>query len=48
MTEAKNEMRTKYRTTNWKAANAALKVRGSITMWLDEGTQWFVVPSGKR
>lgn len=27
--------RVKYRTTNWKAYNAALKARGELTIWLD-------------
>ncbi|MCK6403632.1 MAG: IS5/IS1182 family transposase, partial [Sphaerotilus natans subsp. sulfidivorans] len=31
MSEAKKK-RTKYRTTNWKAYNAALKARGALTM----------------
>ena len=26
--------RSKYRTTNWKAYNAALKARGDLTIWL--------------
>ena len=38
----------KYRTTNWKAYNAALKARGSLTMWLDRDMQWLASPSGKR
>jgi hypothetical protein len=25
----------KYRTTNWKAYNAALKARGSLLIWVD-------------
>ena len=28
--------RRKYRTTNWNAYNAALKVRGELTIWLDK------------
>jgi len=48
VTEAKNRQRSKYRTTNWKAYNAALKARGSLTMWLDHGMQWLGTPSGKR
>ena len=48
MTEAKNEKGTKYRTTNWKTYNAALKARGSLTMWLDQDMQWFGAASGKR
>ena len=27
--------RRKYRTTNWKAYNAALKARGDLSIWLD-------------
>jgi hypothetical protein len=46
--ETKNRQRSKYRTTNWKAYNAALKARGSLTMWLDAGMQWFGAPTGKR
>ena len=41
-------MRTKYRTTNWKAYNEALKARGSLTMWLDQDMQWLAEPNGKR
>ena len=47
MSEAKKK-RTKYRTTNWKAYNAALKARGALTMWLDREMQWLAAPSGKR
>lgn len=47
MSEAKKK-RTKYRTTNWKAYNAALKARGALTMWLDRDMQWLAAPSGKR
>ena len=38
--------RAKYRTTNWKAYNAALKARGALTMWLDRDMQWLAAPSG--
>lgn len=48
MTEAKSKPRTKYSTTNWKAYNAALKARGSLTLWLDERMQWLGKPNGKR
>ncbi|MCP1714091.1 hypothetical protein J2T36_003326 [Kerstersia gyiorum] len=48
MTEAKNKKRTKYRTTNWKEYNAALKARGSLTLWLDQSMQWLATPSGNR
>ena len=42
------KMRTRYRTTNWSQYNAALKARGSLTMWLDRGMPWLAEPSGKR
>jgi len=38
----------KYRTTNWKEYNAALKERGSLLVWLDEGMCWHGRPTGKR
>lgn len=38
----------RYRTTNWKAYNAALKARGDLTIWLDKDMQWLASPSGKR
>ena len=31
-----NEQRRKYRVTNWRAYNAALVARGSLTVWFDE------------
>ena len=37
-----------YRTTNWKQYNAALKARGSLTIWLDKSMSWFTAFSGKR
>lgn len=40
--------RVKYRTTNWKAYNAALKARGDLTIWLDKDMQWLAQPRGKR
>ncbi len=40
--------RRKYRTTNWKAYNAALKARGDLTIWLDKNMHWLAPPSGKR
>jgi hypothetical protein len=30
----------KYRTTNWKDYNMALKVRGSLLIWLDKDMCW--------
>ena len=38
----------RYRTTNWKQYNAALKARGSLTVWLDKRMTWFAAASGKR
>ena len=40
--------RRKYRTTNWKAYNAALKARGDLSIWLDKDMQWLAPASGKR
>jgi len=38
----------KYRTTNWKQYNAALKARGSLLVWLDKDMHWHGRASGKR
>jgi len=38
----------KYRTTNWKEYNAALKARGSLHIWLDKDMCWHGSASGKR
>ena len=38
----------KYKTTNWKAYNAALKARGSLMIWLDRDMSWYGSPLGKR
>lgn len=38
----------KYRTTNWKAYNKALKARGSLLVWLDPEMCWHGKPSGRR
>ena len=38
----------RYRTTNWKQYNAALKARGSLTVWFDKHMAWFAAASGKR
>ena len=38
----------KYRTTNWKDYNAALKARGSLLIWLDKDMRWHGSASGKR
>ena len=47
MTEAKSTKK-RYKTTNWAAYNAALKARGSLTVWLDKDMRWYALPSGKR
>lgn len=39
---------SKYKTTNWKAYNAALKARGSLMIWLDRDMRWHGAPVGKR
>jgi hypothetical protein len=39
MTETKRA-KARYKTTNWAAYNAALKPRGSLTIWLDKDMQW--------
>lgn len=36
-----------YRTTNWKDYNAALKARGSLSVWLDRDMVWLAQPSGR-
>ena len=38
----------RYRTTNWSHYNAALKARGSLTVWFDKNMSWFAPASGKR
>ena len=37
-----------YRTKNWKAYNAGLKSRGSLSIWLDKDMAWFAGGTGKR
>ncbi len=37
-----------YRTTNWRAYNAALKQRGSLLIWFDREMEWLAAPSGRR
>lgn len=48
MSQLRHRSKPRYRTTNWPSYNAALKSRGSLTIWLDKRMQWFVAPSGKR
>ncbi|PRP72025.1 hypothetical protein BUE93_03810 [Chromobacterium amazonense] len=38
----------KYKTTNWKTYNAALKARGSLMIWLDRDMRWHGSALGKR
>jgi len=42
------QAKTKYRTTNWKDYNTALKARGSLLIWLDKDMCWHGSASGKR
>ncbi len=39
----------RYRVTNWPAYDAALRNRGDITFWFDEGAvaAWWALPSGR-
>ena len=46
MSESKRP-RGKYK-TNWASYNASLKARGSLTVWLDKGMQWYAPATGKR
>lgn len=39
---------TRYRTTNWSAYNAALRRRGSLSVWFDPDTVWHAGKTGKR
>ena len=39
---------TRYRTLNWSSYNAALRERGSLTVWFDPSTPWHAAPSGRR
>ena len=41
-------MKRTYRTTNWSAYNAALKARGSLTLWLDPQMTWAGRSTGRR
>ena len=38
----------RYKTSNWRAYNQALKQRGSLTVWLDADMEWDARPSGRR
>lgn len=39
---------TRYRTLNWPSYNAALRERGSLSIWFDPTMAWKVEPSGRR
>jgi hypothetical protein len=38
----------RYKTTNWRSYNEALKRRGSLTIWFDPAMTWEGAPTGKR
>ena len=38
----------KYKTTNWRHYNQALKARGALMIWLDRDLQWSGLACGKR
>ena len=37
----------RYRTTNWKSYNRALKQRGSLLIWLDKDGVWHAAKAGR-
>ena len=37
----------RYRTTNWKSCDDALKQRGSVLIWLDKGMAWMAIREGR-
>lgn len=39
---------TGYLTTNWSDHNAALRQRGSLSVWFDPDTVWHAGKTGKR
>jgi hypothetical protein len=45
---APKSAKTRCKITNWTAYNAALKARGSLTIWLDKDMQWYAPASGQR
>ncbi|MEI4488976.1 transposase, partial [Frigidibacter sp. MR17.14] len=38
----------RYRTTNWSDYNAALRHRGSLSIWFDPRMAWHAAWTGKR
>ena len=47
MADTKHPRQT-YRTTNWAEYNAALRNRGSLSVWLDKDMDWVATPNGRR
>lgn len=39
---------TRYRTTNWKSCNDALKRHGSLLVWLDKDKEWRGPKAGRK
>ena len=37
----------RYRTTNWKSCNDALRRRGSLLIWLDKDMAWMAIRAGR-
>ena len=37
----------RYRTTNWSSYNAALRKRGSMLIWVDQGMDWLAPHEGR-
>jgi hypothetical protein len=48
VTRDEDKKTRRYRTTNWREYNAALKARGSLLVWLDRDMKWQAEPMGKR
>jgi len=40
--------KARYKTSNWRACNQALKSRGSLTVWSAADMEWEATPCGKR
>ena len=38
----------RYKTSNWAEYNAALRQRGSLTIWFDPSMSWEAAPNGKH
>ena len=48
MSSTPSQPKRRYRTTNCKQYSAALKARGSLTVWFDKNISWVAAASGKR